>query len=125
MSILDPFDEARRALSLDPGEADAAAIKRAYRRAVAAHPPDTDPDAFRRIRDAYELLREPWARLDAMIAEPLPQAAPPAPPAEPPRPPRGATAIALLRLAVQAADTETWTATPARRQRRPKTKETP
>jgi hypothetical protein len=126
MSILDPFDDARHALSLAPGEEDAAAIKRAYRRAVLAHPPDTDPEGFRRIRDAYELLRDPWTRLDALLVSPLPMAAPPAAPSEIPAAPRGATAIAVLRLAVQLADTEAWLAAPAAKTpRRPKAKETP
>ena len=125
MSILEPFDAARRALSLGPGEEDVAAIKRAYRREVLAHPPDADPDGFRRIREAYELLRDPWEKVRTLLVQPLPLAAPPAPPAEPPHPPRGATAVALLRLVVQAADTEAWLAAPAPRARRSKTKETP
>jgi hypothetical protein len=37
------------------------AIKRAYLRAVKAHPPERDPDGFRRVREAYDFLRErPW-----------------------------------------------------------------
>ena len=36
-------------------------IRRAYLRAVRAHPPERDPEGFRRIRDAYELLKDsPW-----------------------------------------------------------------
>ncbi len=83
MSLTTPFEEARAALGLDPAEQDPAIIKQAYRRAVAAHPPDLDPDAFRRIRDAYELLRDPWARAKDILHSPLPQVPPPAPPAEP------------------------------------------
>ncbi|MFV1958348.1 MAG: J domain-containing protein [Planctomycetota bacterium] len=38
-------------------EADDEAVHRAYLAAVRRHPPDRDPDAFARIRDAYEMLR--------------------------------------------------------------------
>ena len=43
-------------LNLKLGERDRRAIRRAYAAAVRAHPPDGDPTAFRRVRDAYELL---------------------------------------------------------------------
>lgn len=127
MSIFDPIDEARRVLALDPGDADPASIKRAYRRALGVHPPDTDPEGFRLVRDAYELLRDPWARANALLKEQIPQVPPPAPPGEIPSPPRGATAIALLRLAVQSADTSEWAAAPPEPKPRPRTrtKETP
>jgi hypothetical protein len=124
MSLTTPFAEARSALGLDPAEQDPAVIKRAYRRAVAEHPPDMDPDAFRRIRDAYELLRDPWARAQDVLFRPLPQVPPPGPPAEPPPAPRGATAVALLRLAVMRADPDTWTAAVPARARRSRPKET-
>jgi hypothetical protein len=124
MSLTTPFAEARSALGLDPAEQDAAVIKRAYRRAVGEHPPDVDPDAFRRIRDAYELLRDPWARAQDVLFRPLPQVPPPGPPAEPPPAPRGATAVALLRLAVMRADPDTWTAAAPTRARRGRPKET-
>ncbi len=122
MSLTTPFAEARAALGLVPTEQDPAVIKQAYRRAVAAHPPDLDPDAFRRVRDAYEVLRDPWARAKEILLRPLPQIPPPGPPAEPPAVPRGTTAIALLRLAVMRADPDTWTvAAPAKAPRgRPK-----
>ena len=97
MSILTPFEEARATLGLGDAEgtaaggaesgaeSDAAVVKRAYRRALAQHPPDTDPDGFRRIRDAYELLRDPWGRAEEILVRPLPQA--PRPRRRPPRPP--------------------------------------
>lgn len=120
MSLTAPFEEARAALGIDAAEVDAAAVKRAYRRALAEHPPDTDPDGFRRIRDAYELLRDPWTRAKELLDNPLPQAPPPGAPAAAPAPPRGATAVALLRLAAMRADPEVWAkAAPARRPRGP------
>ncbi len=124
MSLTTPFEEARLALGLGPAEQDPAVIKQAYRRAVVKHPPDLDPDAFRRIRDAYELLRDPWARAKDLLLRPLPQVPPPGPPAEPPGPPPGASAVALLRLAVMRADPDTWTATAPAKGRRGRPKET-
>jgi curved DNA-binding protein CbpA len=121
MSILSPFEEARAALGLTAAESDPAAVKRAYRQALAEHPPDGDADAFRRIREAYELLRDPWARVDELLHAPTPHAPPPVAPATPPVPPRGATAVALLRRAAMEADPTAWTAVPPRARRaRPK-----
>lgn len=40
-------------------------IKRAYFALVRAHPPERDPEAFKRIRAAYERLRTPEQRLEA------------------------------------------------------------
>jgi hypothetical protein len=55
--------ESSRALSelglATPTSADA--IRRAYLRAVRAHPPERDPDGFRLVREAYEVLKDsPW-----------------------------------------------------------------
>lgn len=37
------------------------AIRRAYLKGVRAHPPERDPEGFRRVREAYELLKgAPW-----------------------------------------------------------------
>ena len=124
MSLTSSFEEARAALGLGPAEQDPAVIKQAYRRAVAKHPPDLDPDAFRRVRDAYELLRDPWARAKDMLHRPLPQVPPPGPPAEPAPAPRGAAAVALLRLAAMRADPDQWTAAATARARRGRPKET-
>ena len=50
------FDEALEAIGVEPG-VDDKALRRAYLRAVKAHPPERDPDGFQRVRAAYELLQ--------------------------------------------------------------------
>ena len=36
-------------------------VRRAYLKAVRIHSPERDPEGFRRVRDAYELLKDaPW-----------------------------------------------------------------
>ncbi|RKG98870.1 hypothetical protein D7V97_32425 [Corallococcus sp. CA053C] len=45
-----------------PRDADARAIKKAYFERVRQHPPETFPEEFRRLREAYELLSDPEAR---------------------------------------------------------------
>jgi hypothetical protein len=124
MSLTTPFADARTALGLSLVEQDAAVIKRAYRQALAKHPPDRDPEGFRRIRDAYELLCDPWARAKDLLHSPLPHVPPPAPPAEPPAEPQGKAAVAWLRLAVMRADAESWTVAPPAKARRARPKET-
>jgi curved DNA-binding protein CbpA len=57
-------------LGVDLG-ADDAAIRAAYRAAVQAHPPERDPDGFRRVRAAFEALKDPVARVEGLLAEPL------------------------------------------------------
>jgi curved DNA-binding protein CbpA len=109
MSILAPFEEALVVLGVGAAD-DAAAVKKAYRRAVVQHPPDTDPDGFRRVRDAYELLCDPWKHAEDLLLRPLPEVPTPASPAAPPPAPRGATAVALLRLAALQADPDGWAA---------------
>lgn len=49
-------------------------IKRAYFEQVRAHPPETDPDRFKRIRAAYEQLRTPERRAqsDLFLLQPPP-----------------------------------------------------
>ncbi len=97
MSLTTPFEQARAALGV-PAGADRAAVKRAYRAAVAEHPPDRDPDGFRRVRESYELLVDPTDRARDLILSRRPSAPPPPLPA-PPEPPRpGVTAVALLRV---------------------------
>jgi hypothetical protein len=54
-------------------------LRRAYLRRLRAHPPERDPDGFRRLREAFEQL-EPWARMhdhmQAAAAEPEQPVAP-------------------------------------------------
>jgi hypothetical protein len=56
------------------------AIRRAYLRSVRKHPPERDPEGFRRVRQAYELLRDrPWLwggtlESDAAGSDPVPAA---------------------------------------------------
>lgn len=47
-------------LGLGPN-ATLADVKRAYFGLLPAHPPERDPDGFRRLRDAYDTLRKPGA----------------------------------------------------------------
>ena len=110
MSLLAPFLEAHALL----GDGDAAAIKRAYRAAVIAHPPDTDPEGFRRVRAAYELLTDPQGRVREMLLSELPAVDPPelAVPELPSC--RGATAVAVLRAAAMGIDSDELTFAPPR-----------
>jgi hypothetical protein len=62
----DPFE----VLGIEP-TLDVAAIRRAYFRAVTAHPPHADAKAFRRVRDAYERLATPAAAAAAFLAAPI------------------------------------------------------
>ena len=39
-------------------------IRRAYFKLVREHPPERDPDQFKRIRAAYEILRDPARRAE-------------------------------------------------------------
>jgi len=96
MSLTQPLTRARELLGVGPDD-DAATTKRAYRRAVRESPPDRDPERFRQIREAYELLRAPVQVLMDRLAHPIPWSPPPEPPALPDPAPPGATALALLR----------------------------
>ncbi len=46
-----------------PAQADDQEIRTAYRQAVRQHPPEHDPVGFKRIRQAYEAVRDPDARV--------------------------------------------------------------
>ncbi len=45
-------------------------IREAYFAQVRQHPPERDPEAFKRIRAAYDQLRVPEKRAEADMAEP-------------------------------------------------------
>jgi DnaJ-domain-containing protein 1 len=51
----------REILGIAPNATDAE-IRAAYLRKVGENPPDRSPAAFERIRDAYEILRDPRRR---------------------------------------------------------------
>ncbi len=55
--------------------ASVAEIKQAYFALVRAHPPERDPDMFKRIRAAYEDLRDPQKRAETDMR--LPERWPP------------------------------------------------
>jgi hypothetical protein len=68
------WEEAEAVLGV-PAEADEAALRRAYLEKVRQHPPDQDPEAFERIRDAYEQLRNPrWRARQVLVGGPDPLA---------------------------------------------------
>jgi curved DNA-binding protein CbpA len=50
-----PIDDPFRTLGLAPG-ASPDDLRDAYRRGVLAHPPERDPDGFRRVSEAYRRL---------------------------------------------------------------------
>ncbi len=47
-------------------------IREAYIAAIRTSPPDRDPEGFRRVRDAYEHLRDPERRLALRLFGPAP-----------------------------------------------------
>lgn len=59
-AYLDPYEQ----LGLERS-AGADEIKRAYFAQVRANPPERAPEQFKRIRAAYERLRDPAARMEA------------------------------------------------------------
>ena len=124
MGLIAPFEEARRLLGVSP-EDDATAIKRAYRRAVLENPPDRDAEAFRRIRDAYELLLDPIPRARELLLHPLPHVPPPTLIAPSDAPPPEAAVIHLLRRVVARLPAQQLSIVPpARRPKRATKKET-
>lgn len=62
--MAEPYTDPYILLGLDRS-ATAAQIKQAYFALVRAHPPERDPAMFKRIRAAYEALREPAQRAEA------------------------------------------------------------
>jgi hypothetical protein len=70
MSSAPPFQTLGIAPTLDAG-----AVKRAYFRQLAIHPPHQDPEGFRRLRAAYESLQSPASLATAYLEAPLDLAA--------------------------------------------------
>jgi len=66
--FVNPYEEAFETLGLTP-DVSPKDIKRAYRRAAVDRPPDRDPDGFRRVREAYELLSHPEDALEIIAEE--------------------------------------------------------
>jgi curved DNA-binding protein CbpA len=64
---MDPF----AVLGLDEN-ADDEAVRAAYLHALRLSPPDRDPEGFRRIREAYEALRDVESRLTLRLFGPTP-----------------------------------------------------
>lgn len=95
-NLTEPFRDARRQLGVCPDD-DAAAIKRAYRKAVALAPPDRDPEGFRRVREAYELLVDPFPRAKERLNSPIPLVPAPSLPQAATLPSPTALATELLR----------------------------
>ena len=55
-------------LGVEP-EATPAQVRVAYYRLVREHPPERDPEGFKRIREAYETLRSPRKRAELTLLE--------------------------------------------------------
>jgi hypothetical protein len=98
MTIFTDLDEARRTLGVEPGAGDGA-LKQAYRAALRDHPPDRDPEGFRAVRRAYEVLSDPVSALQERLKVEAPLVDPPRARSVPAAPP-GATALELLRAIV-------------------------
>ena len=58
---LGPHEDPRAILGVKPNASDEE-IRAAYLRKVKEHPPERSPTAFERVRDAYEVLRDPRRR---------------------------------------------------------------
>lgn len=66
-SPVDPY-----AVLAIPRTASAEEVRRAYFALVRSHPPEREPDTFKRIRAAYERLRDPEQRLETDMLLPRP-----------------------------------------------------
>jgi hypothetical protein len=73
------IEEAAVVLGLDPEATfDAAAARRAYLKAIKRHKPESDPEGFKRVRAAYEVLTAYRTFVATVVPAPAP------PPADPP-----------------------------------------
>lgn len=71
--VIAPHEDAREILGVAPNAGDEE-IRAAYLRKVKENPPDRSPELFERIRDAYELLRDPRRRALHMLLSADPNA---------------------------------------------------
>jgi hypothetical protein len=95
--------QARSVLEVAPG-ADKAALKRAYRRKAVEHSPDQDPEGFRQVREAYDLLGNPIPAARRILSSPMPHIAPPVVPG--PTAPSEPLALSTLRLVLASLSAE-------------------
>ncbi len=83
------------------------ALRNAYRKGVLEHPPDRNPDGFRAIREAYELLRNPVRPMRERLRHPLPLMSPPQTTESGPSA-STRTLTELVRVLAAEWDTEAW-----------------
>ena len=69
----DSWDKARAVLGVGADATDEQ-LRAAYLAKVREHPPDRDPEAFERVRDAYDQLRDPLLRARQVMGGPSPMA---------------------------------------------------
>ena len=112
MRLVRPFREARELLGLQ-ANASPEDLKRAWRRAAATHPPDGDPEAFRKVRGAYELLLDPLGSAQNLLYQPTSNVEPPVLPPPPPAPPPHALALELFRAVVNSLPASVFLERPA------------
>ena len=67
------WEAAEALLGVEAGAGEAA-VRAAYLENVRLHPPDREPEAFERVRDAYAQLRDPRAKAQQILAGPDPMA---------------------------------------------------
>jgi curved DNA-binding protein CbpA len=53
-----------------PSGADSEAVRRAYLSLIKTHTPESDPEAFTRIREAFEALNDPMRRMQDQLFSP-------------------------------------------------------
>lgn len=72
-NVLEKHDDPAEILGVS-SEADDEEIRRTYLEKVRQFPPDRAPEAFERIRDAYDQLRDPRLRARLLLDGPNPLA---------------------------------------------------
>lgn len=116
--VLEPWWQAYRELGLSPDAHDGDTVRRAYRRAVRQHPPDRDPEGFRRVRAAYERLGDPERGAREALLHPAPLVPPPAPDVAPAPEAERLSLTVLRRLTVRALDARALLGEPSTEQPR-------